>query len=295
MNRPTIVLIGAASRSGKEAAPQVRQLLSDAGVDPSCIKLCGGKGDAERALKGLKIGSVVWIGGGDGSVRSSCAQLVEGKHTMGILPLGTGNALARELGVPLKLEEAVPWLLNVAKPRQIDHGVVDGNAFINMISAGMTVQIVERISKMPKAKWGIFVYLPALWTAFQMVRPFRLSLKTEESSFEGRVIQFVAASTRKHGGLFRVTENAAIDDGLLSMYVVGEGSRGDLFRFGVALLRGRQGDLPQVWECNSQRADITFGRDKTLIADGDDIGRKRAWEAEIRPLALTVLGAEANP
>ncbi len=292
MNRPTCVLIGAASRTGEQAAPQVRQLLSEAGVDPACVTLCRHKGDAQRAIANLKPESIVWVGGGDGSVRDASVSLVEGKHTLGVLPLGTGNALARELGVPLKTEQAVPWLLESATARPIDHGLADGRPFVNMISAGVSVNIADRISRMSKGKWGVLVYLPALWAAIQVIRPFRLTLEAPESRFEGDAIQMVIASTRNHGGLFRVTENAAIDDGLLSMYVVGEGNRGDMLRFGLALLRGRQGELPQVWECNAVRASLRFGRDKTLVADGDKIGRKRIWEVEIRHHALTVLGAE---
>ncbi len=294
MNRPDRVLIGAASRSGKRAAPLVRKLLSEAGIDPSCVILCNRKGDAESIISAMRPESLIWIGGGDGSVRTACQRLVEGKHTLGILPLGTGNALARELDVPLKVEQAVPWLLDTAEPRLIDHGLIDGKPFINMVSVGVTVQIANHIADLPKSRWGILVYVPGIWRAIKTVRPFRLDLKTPVSNFEGEAIQLVAASTRNHGGMFRVTETAAIDDGLLSMYVVGAEVQNELLRLGLAYLRGKQGDLPQVWECNAQSASISFPGPRAVVADGDKIGRKRTWEIGIRPHTLPVLAAKPD-
>jgi diacylglycerol kinase family enzyme len=185
----------------------------------------------------------------------------------------------------------MPWLTDEAEPTLIDHGAIQGQPFVNMVSMGITHHIADRIASLPKGKFGLLVYLPAIWAAIRSVRSFEVNLNTSNGDFEGEVIQFVAASTRNHGGLFRVTQQAAIDDGLLSMYVVGKGNRAEMFRFGIALVRGNQGALPQVWETNAASATLTINRRKTMIADGDRIGRRSTWEVGIKEHALKVLAA----
>ena len=234
----------------------------------------------ERAKKeGIKN---IWIGGGDGTIRAAAALLVDTDIKMSILPLGTGNSLAHELEIPMKLEDAIKFHLEHAVERKIDVGVFGDDVFVNVATLGLTTNIMEEVKKSNKGLFGRLVYLPAVGKAVAETRSFKIKVETEAGNYEGRALQFVAASTRFHGGPFPVSEKASIDDGKLSIYVVTNKKENSLWRYGLALLLRRQTQLPEVWNVEAEHAKVTLIAAKLFVVDGDpsraavaDIGIKK--------------------
>ena len=202
----------------------------------------------------------IWIGGGDGSIRAAAANLVDTGIVLSILPLGTGNSLARELEIPLKLEDAIRFHLEESEARRIDVGVFNDQVFVNVATLGLTTNIMEEVQKSNKGLFGRLVYLPAVWRAVAESRSFSIKVETESGIYEGRALQFVAASTRLHGGPFPVSTDASIEDGKLSIYVLISKEENSLWRYGVGLLLHRQTKLPEVWnvEAHSVRKRSRF-------------------------------------
>ena len=220
----------------------------------------------------------IWIGGGDGSVRAAAGQLVDTDIVMSILPLGTGNSLARELEIPLNLDDAIRFHLQDSVARRIDVGVIDDQIFVNVTTLGLTTNIMEEVQKSNKSLFGRLVYLPAVWRAVADSRSFRIKVETEAGNYEGRALQFVAASTRLHGGSFPVSSDASIEDGKLSIYVLISKEENSLWRYGVGLLLHRQTKLPEVWNVEAISAKVTLLGPKIFVVDGDPV---RASSAHI--------------
>ena len=139
-----------------------------------------------------------------------------------------------------------------------------------MATLGLTTKIMEEVKASNKGLFGRIVYVPAIARAFSLTRPFHLEVETEAGNFQGRALQLVAASTRLHGGgPFPVSEKALIDDGKLSIYVVAEKGKGNLIRYGIALLLGHQTDLPEVWNVEVESAKVRLTRRRKFVVDGD--------------------------
>lgn len=226
------------------------------------------------ATKGVK-DPIVLIGGGDGTLRRA-VQIVKSSVRMGIVPLGTGNALAHELEIPINPEQAIEYAFSKAIERTVDYALFDNQCFVTVATFGLTTQIAKFVRNSPKGLFGRLVYLPALIRAVRFARQYPLSIHTDADKFEGTVIQCVIANTKLHGGPFRVTENAAIDDGKLSIYAVEAASRRELFQYGLSLIRGKQTTLPTVWSSESERATLELSAPRDFVLDGDPVRIRKA-------------------
>lgn len=284
------VILNAKARRGKELSDQV---IREIGERAEFVVLATKPGDMAKAIERAKKEGIknIWIGGGDGSIRAAASELVDTEIVLSILPLGTGNSLARELEIPLKLSDAIQFHLNDSEVRAIDVGLFQGKVFVNVATLGLTTNIMQEVQKSNKGLFGRLVYLPAVSKACSETRSFKIKVETDKGTYEGRALQFVAASTRLHGGPFPVSENAAIDDGELSIYVLTSKQENSLWRYGIALLLKRQTQLPEVWNVECRTAKVTLLAPKLFVVDGDPV---RASTAEISIKAHCLLVSAAK-
>jgi len=133
-----------ASRAG-EGLDAAMARLRDGGLDLHEARL-GSPDDLERCIR-AHAGSVdaAIVCGGDGSLCRAAPGLIASGLTLGILPMGTANDLARTLGIPVKLEEAADVIL-AGHRRRIDLGSVNGKPFFNVASIGLSVELARELS-----------------------------------------------------------------------------------------------------------------------------------------------------
>lgn len=289
MARELVLLCNGNARLGAQGAESARDALIAAGFEVSHFKVSGERREFETHLDSrLREGpAFIAVGGGDGTMRTAAAKIAGTGRTMVPIPLGTGNAWARELGIPVTLTEMAQALAE-GEERSIDVGLVNGEAFINVATIGVTSLIVQNIDDSTKGRLGRLAYLPAVLKSILRVRPFRLRVETDESCFEGEALLFVAAAGRTHAGPFQVTRHAENDDGLLSLYALhGHDWRG-LVRFGYAMLRGRHTALEEVWCTETARAQVSARPRRHSIVDGER-GPRTPLSVSIMPGALRVL------
>ena len=159
------------------------------------------------------------IAGGDGTVTMTLNTL-EGRNRvpLAIVPTGTGNDFARDLGIPVAVEQACDLIHN-GVTRHVDVGRAvwqDGSAtrFGCVASVGFDHQALETVyhSGYPRSK-ALYFYasLRALWS----YRPRRVHITWPGGEFDGPLIFLAVTNTRDYGGGFRVSPEARIDDGLL--------------------------------------------------------------------------------
>ena len=122
----------------------VAAALSDAGL-PAMIEAVSGDAICERAGAALKRGAeLIVVGGGDGSVSAAAQAIAGSKAKVGILPLGTLNHLARDLGMPLDLRDAAKPIA-AGKARRIDVAEVNGRIFVNNAAIGLyPLMVIDR-------------------------------------------------------------------------------------------------------------------------------------------------------
>jgi diacylglycerol kinase family enzyme len=290
-SRPIAVLVNAASGAGRTEATEqrIRELCGALGCDAHITatrqidELCRA---AEAALD-AGAGSLV-VGGGDGTI-SRIASLVVGREaTLGVLPLGTLNHFARDLGLPLQLDDAVGVALS-GRVERFDVGEVNGRTFINNSSLGLYPLIVRLRAQRPvrgPAKW-----LVAAWATLREIRRPReivVRISTEgETVLHRTPIVFIGNNRYLTGGLDLGTRES-LQDGLLAIYIVKAGARRHLLRLAWRMLR-RRAQHSELEVLLAKAATLEAGVARLRVAlDGEVEELEPPLEYRIRPAALRV-------
>ena len=240
--RRIVVVLNAGSGQGNDQAlvDRLSRLFREAGADAE-VRLTGGD-DMAAALAAAvaQRPEVVVAGGGDGTVSAVAGALVGGDIALGVLPLGTLNHFAKDLGLPLELEAAVKAIV-AGTPVRVDVGEVNGRVFINNSGIGLYPDIVrdrERQQKrLGRGKW------PALfWASLGALRryPF-LDVRVTTPGVEHRwrtPFVFVGNNEYRMEGL-AIGERERLDAGVLSLYVAQRPGRLRLLQFALHALVGR--------------------------------------------------------
>jgi diacylglycerol kinase family enzyme len=159
-SRRALVVLNARSGTGcgPERADEVRSLFTANGMEAEVVLAGSGEEMFAAIDRAADTGAgVVAAGGGDGTQSAVASRLVDTGLVQGVLPLGTLNHFAKDLGIPLKLEDAVRTIAE-GRESQVDVGEVNGRIFINNSSLGLYPQIVRarelQQMHLGKSKWA---------------------------------------------------------------------------------------------------------------------------------------------
>lgn len=156
--------------------------------------------------------------GGDGTIHTIFNSIAP-QAIMGIVPAGTANVIARELGIPTDIRNACKALLTGAV-QQIDAGVCDDRKFLFVAGIGFDARVAGAVSPCLKKLFGRYAYHVAGVQQFFGYRPPRLTVKVAGSStiYQGHFA--MVANMRRYGGDLFFAHDARHDDGLLDLILV---------------------------------------------------------------------------
>lgn len=246
---------------------------------------------AQEAARGSE--ETIVAAGGDGTISGVAAELAGTDKILGVLPVGTLNHFAKDLGIPLDLEAAVQTVLH-GRAMSVDAGEVNGRIFINNSSLGIYPQIVSRReaqqSRLARGKWPAF-----LWATIQAFRRFPfLDLRV---MFEGHQITrktaflFVGNNEYEIAG-FKLGSRACLNAGNLGLYLSHGTGRLGLFRLALHALFGRVDQAKDFEVFCVAEARIETPQRRLLVAcDGEVEWMETPLQYRIRPGALRVLVA----
>ncbi|WP_328601444.1 diacylglycerol/lipid kinase family protein [Nocardia terrae] len=220
--------------------------------------------------------------GGDGLTCVVLQALVGTGIPLGLIPGGTGNDLARELGVPDDTAAAVAAVLG-GNTRTIDLGTVEtdesGRAvwFATVTGTGLDARVTLRANDL---RWpnGPMRYTVAalLELVGKLAVPYRIELTGSPDHPDGTVLErdavmVAVGNTRTYGGGMLIAPDAVIDDGLLDVTVVGAMSRLEMVRLLPALSSGKRIDHPAMLQLKAREIRLT-APGAPATADGDPVG-----------------------
>jgi YegS/Rv2252/BmrU family lipid kinase len=166
---------------------------------------------------------LVVVGGGDGTVACAAGLVAGTDVTLGVLPLGTANDLARTLEIPNDLSEACAAVAD-GKVVDIDLGRANGQPFLNVASVGLSVGVTQALSPRLKRHIGSLAYGVATLRAYARHKPFRARLEFPEGDHESmkleNLLQVAIGNGRHYGGGNTVSPMAGIDDHTLDIYAI---------------------------------------------------------------------------
>lgn len=230
---------------------------------------------------------VVFAWGGDGTVNEVGRALLETKCALAIIPAGSGNGLARELGVPADPAGAMSWGLD-STPRPIDAGEIGGRLFFNAAGVGFDAHVAWCFAQPSARRRGLTGYVKT--TAIELWRyraeEYTIVVEGAETTTEAMIVAF--ANSAQYGNGARIAPGARLDDGALDMVVVGGSSpMANVWR-ARRLFDGSIERDPRVWRQLVKTVDVVARRPMRFHVDGEPFDGPSHLGVRVRPKALLV-------
>jgi len=270
-NRVLLILNPTAGRRRRSLADAVVRQVSAMGWTVDVVETTAA-GDAGRLAASCEAAryAVIAVAGGDGTINevvNALAQRDGDVPALAIVPLGTANVLAHELGLGFSAA-AIARTMTAGRALSVRPGeAVNGAAsrcFSLMAGAGFDAKVVAGVSASSKRRWGRAAYVWRSLVETQRYRPVRYSVEIDGTRYEAASV--IVTRSRHYAGPYVVAPNAALCEPLLHVCLFERWGRAHALRFGLALVTGR---LP--------RADgyrVVTGRDVRISVRGDEVGRE---------------------
>lgn len=220
--------------------------------------------------------------GGDGTVNEVLNGLLDSRTALGVLPLGTANVWALEMGLPLNDMARAAALQANAPTRAIDVGIARGGknddafsprAFLLFCGAGFDASVIREVEaqRAVKRKWGkLFFILVGLRQAIQY-RGRRISVTVDGKTIKRRVLLALTSNAQLYGALVRMPPDARIDDGLLDVTLLhGENALHTAWHF-VRLGMGFYKQQPDIEHVRGREIEIR-GATLPVHVDAEPVG-----------------------
>jgi YegS/Rv2252/BmrU family lipid kinase len=237
--------------------------------------------------------SYEWVAaiGGDGTVSQVANGLVGSKIPLGIIPGGTANVLARELGLPQEVGAACELLAGAGSRRWIDALQVGERYFFQQVSVGLQAETMQETPSTEKNRWGMLAYL---WHAGNEAlgwKPDRFRLTVDGRRIELNASEVVIANT-SHMGISDLKWREAIspDDGQVDIAAVSTQSPGSYVSAFWAMLRGSQETNDQFRFFRAKRSVQLEGRRSLPVqGDGEVLEKQLPLTVVVVPAAVQVI------
>ena len=224
--------------------------------------------------------------GGDGTLNEVASALAFQDVPLGLVPAGSGNGLARELGVNLDPRRAIADAIR-AQPRTIDLGQVDDRLFVNVAGFGLDAYVALQFDN-PGNSRGFAGYVTLTARALVRYVPRTYSITTPEGRRVSRAILVSVANSAQFGNGARIAPGALLDDGLLNLVVVEERARWRTILSVPRLFNGTVEQIPGCSICPIQQATIESERPMVFHVDGEPVEGGTKLEVRVVPAALRV-------
>ncbi len=241
---------------------------------------------AEAAWSGAE--AVIAVGG-DGTHSEVAHALVGSDTCLGIVAIGTGNDLARTLGLPLGDPAVALEIIKARKTRRIDVGRDCDRYFVSLLGVGFPAEVAAEAGRFRRLS-GAAAFSAGVYRALHRMRVFPVEL-----SLDGKVRQVAATSilvqnTPFTGGGLAIAPGASVDDGLLDIIVVDDIGRLSLMWNFPKVYRGRHLTHPHFRAYRCRTVEITSTEKVRKTLDGDPFGVTPA-RVTVSPRALKVIVA----
>ena len=286
--------------SGKITEEGLKKNFEEAGVDAT-IEMIEGEKMAERARAAVRAGvDGVVAGGGDGTVRCVAGVVVGTGVALGVLPLGTLNHFARDLGLPEDIPEAVRALAG-GNVRALDLGEVNGEVFVNTSVLGFYPPVVQERDRQRKRdgrnKWVAAAV--ALVRVLPRVPALHLSLTFEGKKIE-RKTRFVLVGNNEYSmSVFTPGKRNLFDTGNLYLYITNCPGRLCLFRLALLALvsDATRSDRFNSWSLPELTIDVHRKKKKKIpvFLDGEVLLLDTPLCYRVRARELHVLAPAVAP
>jgi diacylglycerol kinase (ATP) len=270
-------------RAGIEPSQVISEYFTKEGHDIS-VQETGAPGDATAlARNAITQGfEMVIAGGGDGTVNEVVNGLVDSSVIFSLVPLGTENVLAKEIGIPFNLQKACEFI-DRAPVKRVDVGRIKNRFFLSFAGVGLDAHAVSVVpSKLKENLGSLAFFLTGLSQAWKL----RKAAPTAHLTIDGRTEKVVfwliiIGNISSYGWKVRVTPEASMNDGILDVCIFPKASYARVIVQVLGAMGGVHLKLPEIRYYKAKKIEIRTKPKVLVEADGELIG----WT----PCTVTVL------
>jgi YegS/Rv2252/BmrU family lipid kinase len=285
-----VAVVAHAGKSLGGGLPELRRVLEAEGVaDPFWVEVPKSKKAPAQVQRALDDGAeVVFAWGGDGMVQRCVGVLAGSGARLAIIPAGTANLFASNLGIPQDIEEAVAIGLRGDR-HELDVGRFNGERFAVMAGAGFDAAMIRDSGDGGlKERIGRAAYV---WSGSENLRskPFRATIEVDGAEwYKGEATCILLGNVGKLVGGVEVFEDARPDDGKLEVGVVTADGVLDWSRMMGRAVAGSLGDSPFTQTTKARDVKVKLSRKVLYELDGGDRTKVKSFKVKVEPRAISV-------
>lgn len=243
----------------------------------------------ELALQAIRQGyEKIIVCGGDGTIHEAINALVGSDVLLGVLPLGTGNDFARNLGIKEDLDFACR-VLDQGKVRKVDVVKVNGSRYYGSVGGiGFDSEVASLANRYKKFSSGINIYTLSILAKLFTYKFKNVEITYDTESYKGEILMAAFGNTEWYGGGINITPTALMDDGWLDICIVDKINKAKLLLLFPSAFKGNHIKFSEVNLHRAKNISISSETPLQLLGDGEIICQTPV-SLEVVPQALKVI------
>ena len=230
------------------------------------------------------------IFGGDGTIKEVVAGMKDNPKPIGIIPFGTVNVLALDLGIPFDPMRAAMTIVYGIK-KNIDIGIINQQPFVLMTSIGIDAEAVHNVNLNVKKFISKIAYITSAIKSIFIYRPHRIKIDILDRHIVDSGYVAIISNSRFYGGKFVIDEDTKVDDGLLNIFLFKRNSIFDTFRLFMGVLTKSHNKMKDIAFYKGSKI-LIFSEKKVKVQVDGDKGPYPPLDISIRPSFLPVFVSE---
>lgn len=225
--------------------------------------------------------------GGDGTVNTTAKELINTGTSLGVLPTGSGNGFASNMGIPLRKSKAMEWIC-YPEFKTIDVGKVGDDIFLVSCGIGWEA-VIATLFEDSKIR-GLLPYATATASTFLQYEPQEITINTEPDgwSYKGRPMLFSIANMREYGVGISIAPDAKYDDGYLDVCLIPRHTLLDSIKYTPEMFRQKVDTVPGYIHHFAKKVIVSRPLTGNIHIDGNPVHAGHEITLEIIPGALKV-------
>jgi diacylglycerol kinase (ATP) len=235
------------------------------------------------------------VGGGDGTVNEAAQGTIGSQTALGIVPVGSGNGLARSLRIPLSPGRALR-ALETGVDRQLDIGFLNGRPFLNVAGVGFDAAVGQAFERHGRrgGRRGVMSYLMLGLAGIFSHPGVLVTLEAGGERIETRALMVAFANGPQYGGGAVIAPRARLDNGFLEVVLVEDAPPWEIVLNAPRLFLGRIEGFGRYRRVRATKALLTTAQPLAHHRDGEPDGETDRFEVRVETRALRVLVPRAT-
>lgn len=238
--------------------------------------------ELKDTIKNANADRVVAVGG-DGTLKLVAECLLGSDTPIGIVPAGSANGMAKELGIPMEITEALA-LTASGQAKQIHATLINDELCIHLADIGFNAYLVKKFDELPER--GMLTYAKALWHALWNHRRMDVEFSIGPKTIRQKAAMVVIANATKYGTGLQINPDGKLDDELFEVILVKKHDVMEILKIWISKLPFNP---KKIESFQTKKLHISTKHKVHFQVDGEYLGKIKTLQAKIIPQAITVV------